>query len=117
MFIEALFKLALAHEFHEKNGTFLIDEKFHNETYEILESSSKQLHSELSFKDGDPGPWTFGIEDFAVTIFSPDHTGDPDWAAISRFGEWQKNYKFNSLMGFVKILKMSFEDFNKHLEE
>ena len=112
MFIEALFKLALAHEFHVQEGTFLVDEKFHKETEEILELCSKQLHSELEFKQNDPGPWTFGIEKFSVTIFSPDQTGLSEWAAISRFGEWQKNYKFNSLLGFIKVLKMSFSDFN-----
>lgn len=115
MFIESLFKLALAHEYHEQQGTFLVDEKFHKETLEILELSSRQLHSELEFKNNDPGPWTFGIGEFTINIFSPDHTGEIEWAAISRFGEWQKNYKFNSLMSFIKILKLSFVDFNGHL--
>lgn len=117
MYIESLIRLAeIISHFNEK-GEKLIDEQFHGDTIEIIEAQSKFLANELSFKEKEPGPYTLGLGDFTITIFTPDQTEIAEWAAIARHGNWQNNYRFNSMYGLVKALSQAFEDYNKHIKD
>lgn len=112
MFIESLIRLAEIIDHYESNKQVLISDKFHKETVELIKYQSDFLVSELKFKQDNPGPYSFGFGDFEITIFSPDHTEKQEWAAISRKGNEQKNYRFNSITGLIKVLIMAIEDGN-----
>jgi len=113
MYLESLMRLATVISEFEERGEYLISEEFHKETVELIESQTKFLISELEFKQKDPGPYDFGFGDLTISIFSPDHTEIQEWAAIARKGNWQKNYRFNSIMGLVKTLSLVVEDSQK----
>jgi hypothetical protein len=91
----------------------LIDEKFHEDTVNLVESQTKFLIADLEFRNSNPGPYDFGIGDLVITIFSPEQTEIQEWACIARYKNWQKNYRFNSIIGLVKVLSMIFEECNK----
>ena len=112
MFIESLIRLAETVDHYETNNEFLISEKFHKDTKELIEYQSKSLISELEFKKNNPGPYSFGFGDIEINIFSPDQTEEQEWAAIVRIEKEQKNYRFNSLMGLIKVLIMITEEQN-----
>jgi hypothetical protein len=113
MYIESLLRLAQIVENFESRGEKLVSEEFHKETVELIESQSKFLITELEFKKDNPGPYDFGFGDLTISLFSPDQTDIQEWAAIARKGTWQKNYRFNSLMGLIKVLSLVVEDSNK----
>lgn len=117
MFLESLIRLAQTIDELEKNGSFLISKKFHEETVELIKSQTNFLIEELKFKESNPGPYDYGFGDLTISLFSPDHTGEQEWAAIARKGTWQKNYRFNSIMGLVKILSLIVEDSNTTEDE
>ena len=110
MYLESLVRLALIIDEFESRNEKLIDEKFHEETRELIKSQTEFLIKDLEFQKNDPGPYDFGFGDLTITIFSPAQTEIQEWAAIARKGTWQKNYRFNSIMGLVKILSMAVED-------
>lgn len=113
MFLESLIRLAqIVKEFEDK-GEKLISDKFHEETEELIKSQSEFLIEELKFKDSNPGPYDFGFGELTISIFSPDQTDQQEWAIIARKSTWQKNYRFNSIMGLIKSLTLIIEDFNK----
>ena len=113
MFLESLLRLAQIYDHFDKSGQKLISESFHKETEELIKSQSNFLVSELEFKRDNPGPYTFGFGDLTVTLFSPDQTEVQEWAAIARKGTWQKNYRFNSIMGLIKVFSLVVEDSEK----
>lgn len=117
MYIESLIRLAEIISHFDEKGEKLIDSEFHAGTMEIIESQSKFLSNELQFKEKEPGPYTFGVGDFTITIFTPDQTEIAEWAAIARHGNWQNNYRFNSMYGLVKAISQAFEDYNKHIND
>jgi hypothetical protein len=112
MYVEALIQLADVIGRLEEKGEFLISEKYHNDTKELIEHLSKMLVSELEFKQKNPGPYSFGFGDLEINIFSPDHTDEQEWASIVRTKNTQKNYRFNSMMGLIKMLIMAVEQEN-----
>jgi hypothetical protein len=113
MYLESLLRLAQILDEFDKKGEKLVSEEFHKETEELLKSQSNFLIQELKFKEENPGPYDYGFGDLTISIFSPDQTDEQEWAAIARKGSWQKNYRFNSIMGMVKVLSLIVEDFNK----
>lgn len=113
MYLESLMRLAqILCEFEDKKDK-LVSEKYYEETEELVKNQTSFLMQELQFKKDNPGPYDFGFGDLTISIFSPDQTGEQEWAAIARKGTWQKNYRFNSVMGMVKVLTLIVEDFNK----
>ena len=113
MYLESLLRLAeIISDFNEK-GNKLISDEFHENTESIIELQTKFLIEDLKFKQDNPGPYDFGIGDLTMTIFSPDQTEIQEWAIIARKGSWQKNYRFNSIMGLIKSLSLIVEDVNK----
>ena len=110
MFIESLMRLAEISDHYKTKGEFLVDEKFHKDTDELILAQSKFLITELEFKNANPGPYSFGFGDLEISIFSPEHTDEQEWAALVRKGTEQKNYRFNSLMGLIKVLVMAVNE-------
>jgi len=113
MYLESLLRLALIVETLNEKGEKLFSEEFHKDTEELIKSQTQYLISELEFKQNNPGPYDFGLGDLTVTIFSPDQTDIQEWAAIARKGTWQKNFRFNSIMGLVKVLSLIIEESDK----
>jgi hypothetical protein len=113
MYLESLLRLALIIENFENRGEKLVSEEFHEETKKLMEAQTKFLITELEFKRDNPGPYDFGFGDLTITLFSPDQTDIQEWACIARKGTWQKNYRFNSLMGLIKILSLVVEESNQ----
>lgn len=112
MYIESLVRLAEIVSHFNENGEKLISDSFHSETEELITSQSAFLQNELKFKQAEPGPYTFGVGEMTITIFSPEQTETADWAAIARYEKWQLSYTFNSMLGLIYTLKKIFEDFN-----
>jgi hypothetical protein len=110
MYLESLIRLAEILETYNQNGEKLISKEFHADTEELIKSQTKFLVSELEFVQNNPGPYDFGFGDLVVSLFSPEQTGEQEWAGIARKGTWQKNYRFNSTMGLVKTLTMMIQD-------
>lgn len=106
MFLESLLRLAQILDEFDKKGEKLISESFHKETEQLLISQSAFLAQELEFKKDNPGPYDFGFGNLVITIFSPEQTDVQEWAVIAREGKWQKNYRFNSIMGLIKVLSL-----------
>ena len=117
MFLESLIRLAEIIDYYKQNNDHLISEKFHNDTEELIRHQSAFLASELQFKKDNPGPYSFGFADTEINIFSPDQTEEQEWAAIIRKGNEQKNYRFNSIMGLIKILVLTLEINNNDQRE
>ena len=110
MYLESLLRLAqIVEEFNSKNEK-LISEDFHKETEELLIQQSKFLSHEMEFLVSDPGPYDFGFGDLAITVYSPQQTEIQEWAAIARKGTWQKNYRFNSILGLIKVFSLAIND-------
>lgn len=107
MFLESLIRLAEIIDYFKTNDNFLISEDFHNETEELIKAQTKFLMSDLEFKKDNPGPYSFGFDNFEINIFSPDQTEIQEWAMIVRKGDEQMNYRFNSMHGFIKVLIMA----------
>ena len=107
MFLESLIRLAEIVDNYESKNEFLVSEKFHSDTKLLIEQQSNFLIAELEFKRDNPGPYSFGFGDMEINIFSPDQTDEQEWAAIIRKGNEQNNYRFNSIMGLIKVLVMS----------
>lgn len=110
MYLESLIRLAEVVDHFKTEGTPLISEEFHEKTEELIESQSKFLASELEFLHKNPGPYNFGFGDLVFTIYSPHQTDLQEWALLGRKGKWQKNYRFNSIMGLVKVLSLCVEE-------
>lgn len=114
MFIEALTQLAIVHQHYGEKGEFLVDEKTHNDTLTIIESSSRLLMNDLQFKEAHPGPWIFGLgENKKLTIIPPDMSGEYYYAAILAIGEDIRTFKFESLLGLINVFKESFQNETK----
>ena len=110
MYLESLLRLAqIVEEFNAK-GEKIISEEFHKETEELLILQSKFLSNEIEFLVSDPGPYDFGFGDLTITVYSPQQTEVQEWAAIARKGTWQKNYRFNSILGLVKVFSLAIND-------
>lgn len=112
MFLESLVRLAEIFDYFRTTEQILISEKFQKETEELINQQTKYLVAELEFKKNNPGPYSFGFGDIELNIFSPDQTDQQEWAAIARIGNEQKNYRFNSIMGLIKVLVMLIEEKN-----
>jgi hypothetical protein len=110
MYLESLVRLAEIVETYNQKGEKLISEEFHSETEELIKSQTNFLVTELQFIKDNPGPYDFGFGDLSISLFSPEQTGEQEWAGIARKGTWQKNYRFNSTMGLVKVLSLMIED-------
>jgi hypothetical protein len=52
-----------------------------------------------------------------ITLFTPEETGEQEWAAIARKGTWQKTYRYNSVMGLVKVLSLCIQESNDQKSE
>lgn len=113
MYLESLIRLAEVMDHFRKNDEILISEEFHKGTEELIAEQVKFLASDLEFRANNTGPYDFGIGDVTLTIYSPDETGIQEWAMIARKGDWQRNYKFNSVIGLVKALAVSIKDINE----
>jgi hypothetical protein len=110
MYLESLLKLAEIFDHYDKIGEKIISDEFHKETEELIISQSNFLITELEFRKDNPGPHTFGFGDLTITLYTPEETGEQEWAAIGRKGKFQKSYRFNSVMGLVKVLSMCIQD-------
>jgi len=110
MYLESLFRLAQIADYYRTNGEILISADFQRETEELIKAQTSFLMAELEFIQNNPGPYDFGFGDLTISIFSPSQTDEQEWAAIARKGTWQKNYRFNSTMGLVKILSSIVKD-------
>lgn len=117
MYVEALIQLADIISKFEEKGDFLVSEKYHKDVRELIGHLSKMLSSELEFKQKDPGPYSFGFGDMEINIFSPDHTEEQEWASIVRTKTTQKNYRFNSMLGLIKMLIMATNQENGSTED
>jgi hypothetical protein len=107
MFLESLIKLAEIVDHYKSNNEILINEEFHNETEELIKSQTDFLMNDLEFKKDNPGPYSFGFGNLELNIFSPDQTDIQEWAMIVRKDGEQMNYRFNSMLGFMKVLIMA----------
>lgn len=112
MFLESLIRLAQIVDHFKTNNQILISDKFQKETEELIAHQTKFLITELEFKKNNPGPYVFGFGNLHIIIFSPDETEEQEWAAIVRNGNEQKNYRFNSIMGLIKVLIMAIQENN-----
>ena len=112
MYLEALIKLADIIDHFEKKNEVLISDQYHKDARELIEFLSKSLATDLEFKSKDPGPYSFGFGELQLNIFSPDQTNKQEWAALARFKNGQKNYRFNSIMGLIKILISTVKEIN-----
>lgn len=113
MYLESLLRLAQIVEEFNSRGEKLFNEEFHQETEELIKAQSKFLVTELEFKRDNPGPYDFGFGDLTISIFSPEQTDIQEWAVIARKQNWQKNYRFNSIMGLIKVLSLVVEESEK----
>jgi hypothetical protein len=104
MYLESLLRLAEITDHYKQKDQFVVDPEFHTQTEELIKSQSEILTSELEFRKNNPGPYNFGFGDLVITIFSPEETGQQEWAMLARRGDWHKAYRFNSVMGVVKAL-------------
>lgn len=112
MYLESLLRLAqIMGDFNERK-VFLISKEFHEETEKLIEIQTQLLANELQFTEENPGPYDFGFGDLTFTIYSPVQTELQEWAAVARKGNWQKNYRFNSVSGLIKILSLIINDSN-----
>lgn len=112
MFLESLIRLAEIVDHFKTTDQVLISEKFQKETEELISHQTKFLITELEFKKNNPGPYSFGFGDLNIVIFSPNETEEQEWAAIVRYKNEQKNYRFNSIMGLIKVLIMAIQENN-----
>jgi hypothetical protein len=110
MYLESLLRLAEIIDHYNNDQKHLISEQFHKDTVEIISAQSKFLAADIESKEKDPGPYNFGFGDFVVTIYSPDQTEIQEWAALARKGSWQKSYRFNSILGLIKVLSLATKD-------
>jgi hypothetical protein len=110
MYLESLLKLAEILDHYDKTGEKLISEKFHEETEKLVVSQTNFLITELEFRRDNPGPYNFGFGELVITLFTPEETGEQEWAAIARKGKWQKSYRYNSVMGLVKVLSLCIQE-------
>lgn len=110
MYLESLLRLAEIVDHHKQNGTYIVDEEFHSDTEKLIEAQTKFLIADLEIKQKDPGPYNFGFGDLIITIYSPDQTDVQEWAALARKGDWQKSYRFNSILGLIKVIAKCTED-------
>lgn len=113
MYLESLLRLVQIIDHFDSSNEKLISEKFHGETTELIKAQTDFLIEELKFKKENPGPYDFGFGDLTISVFSPDQTEIQEWAVIARKGNWQKNYRFNSIMGLIKVLSLVVDDSNK----
>lgn len=113
MYLESLVRLAEIIDHYKNENDILISEEFHNDTTKLIEDQTKFLIADLEFKNNNPGPYSFGFGDLEITIYSPEQTGIQEWAALARKGNWQKAYRFNSIIGLVKMLVLVIEDVQK----
>lgn len=113
MYLESLLKLAEILDHHDKAGEKLISEQFHEEVEKLVLSQTNFLITELEFRRDNPGPYNFGFGDLVITLFTPEETGEQEWAAIARKGTWQKSYRYNSVMGLVKVLSQCIQESNE----
>jgi hypothetical protein len=116
MFLESLVRLAEIVDHFKQKDDFLISEEFHKQTMELITSQTEFLVTELEFKNNNPGPYSFGIGDIELNIFSPDQTGIQEWAVIARKGNEQSNYRFNSIMGLIKVLSLITKNDKENIE-
>lgn len=112
MFIESLIRLAEIIDYFESTNTKLISENFHKQTRDLIDHQNKFLMNELSLLAENPGPYNFGFGELQISFFSPQEMDDTEWAAIARYKDWQKNYRFNSPMGMIKVLSEIIKDTN-----
>ena len=110
MYLESLVRLAEIIDHFNTNNEKLISDEFHKNTVDIIEAQSKFLSSDLEIKQKEPGPYNFGFGDLVLTIYSPDQTGIQEWAVLARKNTWQKTYRFNSILGLIKVLMLCTED-------
>jgi hypothetical protein len=110
MYLESLLKLAEILDHHDQTGEKLISEKFHEEVEKLVVSQTNFLITELEFRRDNPGPYNFGLGELVITLFTPEETGEQEWAAIARKGAWQKSYRYNSVMGLVKVLSLCIQE-------
>jgi hypothetical protein len=113
MYLESLMKLAEIADHYKTNNKILIDPDFQQKTEELIAKQSEILAKELEFRKDHPGPYNFGFGDLVFTIFSPEHTGEQEWAMIARKNKWQKAYRFNTVMTMVKTLVSAVEESSK----
>lgn len=116
MFLESLLRLAEIVDYYEKHDEVLVSKKFQDDTKKLIESQNKFLMEDLKFLRDNPGPYDMGFGNFTMTIYSPNETEIQEWAMISRNGTCQKNYRFNSIIGLIKALSMSIDEFNESNE-
>jgi hypothetical protein len=117
MYLESLLKLAEILDHYDQAGEKLISEKFHEETEKLVVSQTNFLITELEFRRDNPGPYNFGFGELVITLFTPEETGEQEWAAIARKGTWQKTYRYNSVMGLVKVLSLCIQESNDQKSE
>lgn len=110
MYLESLIRLAEIIDHYKSKNEYLISEEFHKKTEELINVQTGFLRHELEFKRENPGPYSFGFGDLEITFFSPDQTDEQEWAAICRKGNEQKNYRFNSIMGLIKVLVLAITE-------
>lgn len=110
MYLESLLRLAEIVDHYRTTGSYVVDEEFHSDTVKLVEEQTKFLISDLEIKQKDPGPYNFGFGDLVITIYSPDQTDVQEWAALARKGDWQKTYRFNSILGLLKVIELCTED-------
>ena len=114
MFLESLLRLAQIVEDFNSRGEKIFSEEFHKETEDLIKSQTNFLVHDLEFREKNPGPYDFGFGDLTFTVFSPDHTEIQEWALIARKNNWQKNYRFNSIIGLIKVISLVVEEANKN---
>ena len=117
MYLESLLKLAEILDHHDQTGEKLISEKFHEEVEQLVVSQTNFLITELEFRRDNPGPYNFGFGELVITLFTPEETGEQEWAAIARKGAWQKSYRYNSVMGLVKVLSLCVQESQQNESE
>ena len=110
MFLESLIRLAEIVDHFQTTNTVLVSKDFQSQTEELIKSQTDYLMKDLEFKKDNPGPYTFWFGDLEITIYSPDDTDIQEWAALARKDTWQKAYRFNSILGLVKVLSLVIQD-------
>ena len=110
MYLESLIRLAEIVDHYNQKKEFLVSEKFHKDTEELITAQSKFLAADLEFRANNEGPYDFGFGDVILTIYSPEQTEIQEWAMIARKNDWQRAYRFNSVIGLVKALSTVIND-------
>ena len=110
MYLESLLRLAEVVDHYNSKNTHVVNKDFHEKTVELIDKQTKFLIEELQFRQDNPGPYNFGFGDLVITLYSPEETGVQEWAALARKGTWQKTYRFNSVMGLVKVFSLCIND-------